>query len=104
MNNFENKTAIVTEKLLAKNLQVGFAYREEPDRESDSGWRFLAGDEDQTYVDNPDNMSAVSVAEVLEANDGLGVVINSEYGSAFERKGDGFERVTDYDFGAHLDQ
>lgn len=36
--------------------KVGFMYREEPDFDADSGWRFLAGTETQEYLDDPDHL------------------------------------------------
>ena len=35
--------------------KVGYCYREEPDGDWDSGWRFTAGDESDEYMDDPNN-------------------------------------------------
>jgi hypothetical protein len=36
-----------TDKITVDGLPVGYMYREAPDFEEDSGWRFLSGTEDQ---------------------------------------------------------
>lgn len=36
-----------TDKITVEGLKVGYMYREEPDDESDSGWRFFSGTETQ---------------------------------------------------------
>ncbi len=46
---------IATDKITVDGLKVGYMYREESDRESDSGWRFFSGTETQDYVDNSEN-------------------------------------------------
>ena len=45
-------------KITVDGERVGYAYREEPDVNfpEDSGWRFLAGSEDDEYTDNPENI------------------------------------------------
>ncbi len=45
-------------KITVDGERVGYAYREEPSESfpEDSGWRFLAGSEDDEYTDNPENI------------------------------------------------
>ena len=43
--NYENKNAFITKRLVEENSKIGFAYREKPDNETDSGWRFFIGNE-----------------------------------------------------------
>ena len=45
-----------TDRITVEGRQVGFMYREQPDAELDSGWRFMAGNEPQEYMDEPDNL------------------------------------------------
>lgn len=46
---------MATDKITVNGELVDYFYREEPDFENDSGWRFLSGTETQEYADNPDN-------------------------------------------------
>lgn len=46
---------MATDKITVNGELVVFMYREQPDFDSDSGWRFLSGTETQDYVDNADN-------------------------------------------------
>lgn len=49
--------------------KIGYLYREEPDNENDSGWRFTTGTEADEYMDNSDNLSVVSLGAVLRKDD-----------------------------------
>jgi hypothetical protein len=44
-----------TDRITVDGVKVGYMYREDPDFDDDSGWRFFAGDESQEYVDDPAN-------------------------------------------------
>lgn len=47
---------IVSDKITKEGYKVGYMYREEPSPgRPDSGWRFMAGDEEEEYMDNPLN-------------------------------------------------
>ena len=59
----------VTNRILRDEQRIGYLYREEPDREEDSGWRIMCGDEDDEYMDNVDNMQIVSLGAVLVCDD-----------------------------------
>ena len=66
---------MASNRITVDGCKVGYMYREEPDADAtfpDSGWRFFAGDEDESYTDNPD--------------------LDAPYGVAFVREGDGFVR------------
>lgn len=41
--------------------KVGYMYRERPDEDLGSGWRFLAGDETEDYMDNPEHTAIYAV-------------------------------------------
>ena len=102
MKNFENKTAYITRKLLEENKEVGFAYREKPDNETDSGWRFFTGEEDQEYVDNPDNIIIIPIDEMLEKDGSIKTILDSEYQTAYEKNNLEFIEIKDYKFGSDL--
>lgn len=52
---------LATDKITVDGEPVGFMYRDNPDFENDSGWRFLSGTETQEYADNPDHWEIYDV-------------------------------------------
>jgi hypothetical protein len=50
-----------SDRITVDGMKVGYMYREEPDQDVDSGWRFFSGDESQEYGDNPDNFAIYEV-------------------------------------------
>ena len=44
-----------TNRIRVEGSKVGYCYREQPDGDWDSGWRFTAGDESEAYMDDPNN-------------------------------------------------
>jgi len=63
------KRCYVTNRVLYERQRVGYLYREPPDRDNDSGWRFTGGDETQEYMDDASNFSYVSLGAVLNVDD-----------------------------------
>lgn len=72
--------------LVGNKLKVRFMYREKPDNDNDSGWRFFSGEEDQEYVDNPNNIAIYDVDTILAIDNSIKVYLSSPIGSAFERE------------------
>jgi len=60
---------IVTRGILYEGEKIGYLYREAPDHDRDSGWRFLSGVESDEYLDNSENVCAVSLGAVLRCDD-----------------------------------
>ncbi len=60
-------------------------YREKPDKATDSGWRFLAGDETDEYVDNPDNIGIYDVNTIAYYDPDIIPYLDFPTGAAFER-------------------
>lgn len=75
----------VTRRVLHEGHTIGYLYREKPDRDEDSGWRFMAGDESEEYMDDSDNIHLVSLGAVLREDDSVLALLGSPVGSAFER-------------------
>ena len=46
---------MATRKITQEGEPIDFMYRDEPEFEGDSGWRFLSGTESQAYADDPAN-------------------------------------------------
>jgi hypothetical protein len=77
-----------TDEIAVKGRRVGFMYREDPDSERDSGWRFTAGDEDQLYMDNPDNVDVYDINLIANIDRSVVKHLAAPVGSAFERDAD----------------
>ena len=77
---------LAPKRLVDNRLKVRFMYREEPDNEDDSGWRFFSGDEDDEYVNDPENIGLYDVNTILALDKDIGVYLSSPAGSVFERQ------------------
>ena len=64
-------------------------YREEPDSEFDSGWRFLSGLETDAYVDDLANVGLHDVNTIANYDPDVIPLLDAPAGSAFERDDDG---------------
>lgn len=78
-----DKYAFVTQRAFS-NGYVGYCYREWSDIKIDSGWRFLFGDEDEDYLDNPDNSLTMDLVDVLAWKPEIEAVLSSRPNSEFE--------------------
>jgi hypothetical protein len=94
-----------TRYIAEEGHQVAFMYREEPEDEEDSGWRILAGIEDQEYLDTPGNGGLYDVNAIANADPDIVPFLDAPVGSAFARgddeEGGGFIAVDmeeDYEF------
>jgi len=72
----ETKKAIISKRALAKQ-QINRAMRGELNNPEDSGWQLLHGDEDQDYLDDPNNSTIVSLEHVLQFEPRLEAVFTS---------------------------
>jgi hypothetical protein len=79
------KMAIVSARVARGGVPAAWLYREEPDRDNDSGWRVFAGDETQEYTDDPRNATIMPLRELIGADPELEAVFEQPPGSAFER-------------------
>ncbi|MFN7550836.1 MAG: DUF2185 domain-containing protein [Pseudomonadota bacterium] len=82
-------SCIATDRIVVDGSLVGYCYREEPDNEIDSGWRFFAGDEDDLYVEDPNNMAMYDVNTIANYDEEIISVLAFPPGAAFERDADG---------------
>ena len=82
---------------------MGFCYRELPDlntdfSQTDSGWRFTAGDESDEYISNPDNLGMYSLNTICNYDSEVTGILRSPYDSAFEKGKNGkLQRVEDWE-------
>ena len=74
-----------SDRITVDGAPVGFMYREPPDGAGDSGWRFLAGDESDAYLGNPDNFALYEVNTIANYDPDIIPLVDAEVGYAFER-------------------
>ena len=79
---------LASDRITKNGFKVGYMYREEPDEgKPDSGWRFLAGDEDDAYINNPNNLHLFAINTICNYDKDIIPYLKSEVGSAFIRTG-----------------
>ena len=74
-----------TDKITVDGMKVGFMYREEPDDDRDSGWRFLSGTETDDYMDDENNSMIYNVNTIANYDKAIIPYLNSPIGSELER-------------------
>jgi len=87
-----------TDMITCEGRKVAFMYREEPDREIDSGWRFMSGYESDEYMADPDNLSVYDVNTIANYDPDIIPFLDFPVGSAFERPGGEGGLVQVHDF------
>jgi hypothetical protein len=90
-----NGGCIATDMITVSGRPVGYMYREPPNNDADTGWRFLAGDESDQYMDNADNHGIYAVNTIANYDPDILPFIDAPIGSAFARnpETDRFEPV-----------
>ena len=73
----------VTKRVLEDGAPVGYLYREVPDNDDDSGWRFTANDESDDYINDSANVALVSLGAVLSVDARFIRLLDSPAGSAY---------------------
>ena len=86
---YDNHYCIISNRILQEGERIGYFYREPSDGEFDegmfdSGWVFLAGDEDEDYLDNEDNIEVLTIRELLERDATLEEYLSKPAGSEYE--------------------
>ena len=76
---------LASDMITVRGKPVGFMYREEPDNEMDSGWRFTSGLEDQDYMDEADNHGVYDVNTIANYDPSIIELLDAAPGSVFER-------------------
>ncbi len=76
---------IASDAITVEGEQVGYMYKEKPDEEDDSGWRFFSGYETDEYLENPDNCGLHDVNSIANFDKDIIPFLDSPYNSAFER-------------------
>jgi hypothetical protein len=86
---------IATDRITVDGCPVNYLYREPPAWDSDTGWRMMAGDESDEYMDNADNHGVFQVNSIANYDNDIVPLVDSPIGYAFERNPDTgeFEQV-----------
>lgn len=80
-----SKVSYVSRKILDEGYKVGYMVREEALNEQDSGWSFLAGNEEDEYMNDAANIALLSVGEVSYIDMDILSHIDAPVGTAFIR-------------------
>ena len=77
---------IATNRITVEGRKVGYCYREIPDGNWDSGWRFTAGDESDEYMDDPNNAGIYKLNTICNDDPDIISLLNTPAPCAFERE------------------
>lgn len=88
---------IATDRILVDGCKVGYMYREEPDGDWDSGWRFTSADESDEYMDNPGNSGLYELNTLCNSDPEIIQFLTAPYGSAYMRDEDGIFQEVEYE-------
>jgi hypothetical protein len=80
-----NGACIASDRITVDGVPVGYMYREEPDNEIDSGWRFLAGDETDDYMDDSTKHDVYDVNTIANYDPEIIPLLDAPTGSEFAR-------------------
>ena len=76
---------LASDRILVDGAAVGFMYREAASGSVQSGWVFTAGDEDQEYVDQPENWAVYEVNTICNYDPAIIPYLDHPVGAALGR-------------------
>jgi len=87
--------ATATDMITVEGRDVGYMYRESALAQGDTGWRFFSGDEDESYINNIENIGIYNINTIANCDPSIIAYLNEPSGSAWERIAgtNRFERV-----------
>ena len=74
-----------TDRITVDSVKIGYMYREEPNNDLDSGWRFFAGDETDEYVNDLNNISIYDINTIVNYDGAIIPFLDAPIGTEFER-------------------
>ncbi|MCI3203094.1 immunity protein Imm33 domain-containing protein [Faecalibacterium prausnitzii] len=80
---------IATNRITVEGCKVGYCYREKPDGDWDSGWRFTAVDESEAYMDDPNNAGIYKLNTICNDDPDIIPLLNTPAPCAFARDENG---------------
>ncbi len=78
-------SCFATDHITVEGHRVGYMYRERPNEDGDSGWRFFSGLESDEYVNNPANLEIYNVNTIANYDPEIIPLLGAPFGSAFAR-------------------
>ncbi len=75
----------VSKKITDEGWKVGYMVREEPQREGDSGWSFMAGNEDDAFLEDYNNIKLLSIGAMCQLNPEIYAHIDKPVGTKLIR-------------------
>jgi hypothetical protein len=78
-------SCIASDRITVDGLPVGYMYRESPDNDTDSGWRFFAGDVDDAYANDPAHFALYDVNTIANYDRSIVEYLDAPLNSAFGR-------------------
>lgn len=78
-----------TDKITVEGKEIGYMYRQPGINEFDSGWRFLAGDESDQYLNDPDNWEFYGLNTICNYTPDILEHLDSPPGIAYARDNQG---------------
>ncbi len=90
---------IATDMIVVDGYPVRFMYREEPETDEDSGWRFMSGFEDDDYMEDASRHGVYDVNIIANYSPDIIPLLDAPAGSAFEKtpQGERFVEVDDWE-------
>jgi hypothetical protein len=79
------KVAYVSKKIMDEGWKIGYMCRDEIVRENESGWSFMAGNEDDEYIEDYRNIQLMTIHEVMQYDMTIWKYINSPVGTRLIR-------------------
>lgn len=77
--------AYVSKKIMNEGWKIGYMCRDKAVRENDSGWSFMAGNEDEEYIEDCRNIQLMSIHAVMQYDRTIWKYINSPVGTRLIR-------------------
>jgi hypothetical protein len=77
--------SIASNAITIDGEKIGFMYREHPDSNEDSGWRFLSGNESQEYIDDEENSKIMAVNTMANYDPAIIPYLKLSVGTEMER-------------------
>ena len=89
---------LATKMLVEGKRKVRYMYHEEVANQQDSGWRFFCGDEDDKYVNDPNNIAIYDINTILELDESVLPYLDHGLGIALEREDESGPFIISGDF------
>lgn len=82
--------AVASDRITVDGRPVGYMYRTQPRNETDSGWTFLAGDENDDDLGKPEMAGVFDINTIANFDSAIIPFLDAPAGSAFIRTARGF--------------